>query len=96
MNWPFLVWFAGVTPENYSRNKEKCHWIKHFFEHFYIVDLETLLDAKNTMCNRLHIQKVIANNLCNVILVSQALGKQPGIHSPQLYCRETNSQIIID
>ena len=36
------------------------------------------------------------NDWCNVILVFQALGKQPGTHRPELHYREINSQTIFD
>ena len=44
----------------------------------------------------LHIQKSIPNDWCNVIVVFQALGKQPGLHRPELHRRRINSETIID
>ena len=37
---------------------------------------------------------MISDDWCHVILVFQALGNQPSIHRPELYCKDMNSQTI--
>ena len=44
----------------------------------------------------LHFKNWAPNDWFNVILVFQALAKQPGIHHPELHCQEMNSQTSTD
>ena len=44
----------------------------------------------------LHLQKLIPNDWCHVIVVFQALGKQPDVQRPELHRRGINSLTIID
>ena len=52
-------------------------------KNYYIINLASILDVKIT----LHFQKLIPTDECNVIVVFQPLGKQPGIHRPELHLR---------
>ena len=58
------------------------------------VIITKVIASKNYFC-----KEVFCNNFGrdgNVIVVFQALGKQPVIHRPELHRRQMNSQTIID